>query len=542
MIPIPEDAAREAMEIASSLPGGLRALVAYGSQVAGYASPESDYDLIAVTGGGAARYRYVRGSGGGGMHFYFSILSVGIDRLRADAERGALGEFVAGRFLNPYQVLVGEEVVERAAAAYRRRVVMEELARLAAIYGQFAPELLMPPEYFLFSKLRRRARIYPPARYSYVRTYSGPEGRRNLEFSASRMREALDSLAAEGIVEAVDADGVGGRTLYRALRPPTPRRPPELETLSLAVRQYAAHLSSGRVSPRVFLEELSSKARRSRAAGALELPELDRPSRLLSIPEGMLSSEGLNPLLEGCGGASARPLGEFYSTTRVVEASCGGRGIRIVVKDYGSPWGAKWIMVRVAAAGIREMRLTSLERLSAEYAFTRSLRAVGLSTPRILLVDPGRPLMAREYVEGVVLEKAVGEEEPFRELGRLMGRLHSIGVTLGDVKPSNFLISQPGTARIYLIDCEQAMLGGSAPWDVASFLYFLAPLGRRRGWDAVRKSATSFLDGYSSTGDVATLRSALSTRYLAPLSPLLQPGEGAAIAGVLSQFLSGLRI
>ncbi len=83
MIPIPEDAAREAMEIASSLPGGLRALVAYGSQVAGYASPESDYDLIAVTGGGAARYRYVRGSGGGGMHFYFSILSVGVDRLRA---------------------------------------------------------------------------------------------------------------------------------------------------------------------------------------------------------------------------------------------------------------------------------------------------------------------------------------------------------------------------------------------------------------------------------------------------------------------------
>ncbi|MGB9734033.1 MAG: hypothetical protein ACPL2E_05475 [Conexivisphaera sp.] len=541
-MPIPEDAAREAMEIASSLPGGLLALVAYGSQVAGYASPESDYDLIAVTGGGAVRYRYVRGSDGGGR--YFSILSVGVDRLRADAERGTLGEFVAGRFLNPYQVLVGGEVVERAAAAYRRRVVMEELARLAAIYGQFAPELLMPPEYFLFSKLRRRAKIYPPARYSYVRTYSGPEGRSNLEFSASRMREALDSLTAEGMVEAVgvDGDGGGGRTLYRALRPPTPLRPPELETLSLAVRQYAAHLASGRVSPRVFLEELSSKARRSRAAGALELPELDSPSRLLSIPEGVLSSEGLNPLLEGCGDARSRPLGEFYSTTKVVEASCGGRGIRIVVKDYGSPWSAKWIMVRVAAAGIREMRLTSLERLSAEYAFTRSLRAAGLSTPRILLVDPGRPVMAREYVEGVVLEKVVGEEEPFRELGRLMGRLHSIGVTLGDVKPSNFLVSQLGAARIYLIDCEQAMLGGSAPWDVASFLYFLAPLGRRRGWDAVRISAISFLDGYSSTGDVATLRSALSTRYLAPLSPLLQPGEGAAIAGVLSQFLSSRRI
>ncbi|MGC8556264.1 MAG: lipopolysaccharide kinase InaA family protein, partial [Conexivisphaera sp.] len=264
-------------------------------------------------------------------------------------------------------------------------------------------------------------------------------------------------------------------------------------------------------------------------------------SRLLSIPEGMLSSEGLNPLLEGCGGARSRPLGEFYSTTRVVEASCGGRGIRIVVKDYGSPWSAKWIMVRVAAAGIREMRLTSLERLSAEYAFTRSLRAVGLSTPRILLVDPGRPLMAREYVEGVVLEKAVGEEEPFRELGRLMGRLHSIGVTLGDVKPSNFLISQPGAARIYLIDCEQAMLGGSAPWDVASFLYFLAPLGRRRGWDAVRKSATSFLDGYSSTGSVEDLEAAASARYLAPLSPLLQPGEAAAMAGALSRFLSSRR-
>lgn len=536
MIPIPEDAARDAMEIASSLPGELLALVAYGSQVAGYASPESDYDLIAVTNSGPARYHYVRGPGGR----YFSILSVGVDRLGADAERGALGEFVAGRFLNPYQVLFGAGVVERAAAAYRRRVVMEELARLAAAYGQFAPQLLMPPEYFLFSKLRRRARIYPPARYSYVRTYSGPEGERNMEFSASKMREALDSLAAEGIVEAVDAGGGGNRTLYRALRPPTPRRPPELETLLLAVRQYAAHLSSGRVSPGVFFEELSSKARRSRAAGALELPELDRPWRLLSIPEGALSSEGIRPLLEGCRGARARPLGEFYSTTRMVEASCGGRGIRIVVKDYSSPWGAKWIVARVAAAGIREMRLAPMERLSAEYAFTRSLRSIGLLTPRILLVDPRRPLMAREYVEGVLLERAVGEEAPFRELGRLMGRLHSLGVTLGDVKPSNFLISRPG-ASLYLMDCEQAMLGGSAPWDVASFLYFLAPLGRVRGWEAVRRSATSFLEGYSSTGDVVTLRSALSTRYLAPLSPLLQPGEGAAIAGVLSQFLSSLR-
>ena len=206
MIPLPEEVAEEAVGVASSALGDLLALVAYGSQVAGYATPGSDYDLLAVTAGGPARYYYLRGAGGR----RFSILSVGADRLLADAERGALGEFVAGRFLNPYQVLLGRELVEGAALAYRRRVVREELGRLAAEYGQFAPELLAPPEYFLFSKLRRRARIYPPARYSYVRTYSGPEGRRNLEFSASRMREALDSLAAEGIVEAVEA---GGRAL-----------------------------------------------------------------------------------------------------------------------------------------------------------------------------------------------------------------------------------------------------------------------------------------------------------------------------------------
>ncbi|MGC8556389.1 MAG: hypothetical protein ACP5NG_05250, partial [Conexivisphaera sp.] len=445
--------------------------VAYGSQVAGYATAESDYDLLAVLEGAreGARYYYVRSPGGR----YFSVLSVGAGRLEGDAERAELGEFVIGRLLNPYQVLLGGDVVERAARAYRRRVVLEELARLASDYGQFATEILAPPEYFLFSKLRRRARIYPPASYSYVRTYSGPEGPANLEFSASRFREALDELAAEGIVERV------GR-LYRALRPPLPRRPPEMDTLVLAVRQYATHLSSGRVSPRVFAEELSSKARRSRAAGRLE--QLERPRSLLSLPEGRLSTEGLAPLLRGCARARTRPLGEFYSTTRELEAECPWGTLRAVVKEYGSPWAAKWVMARVAAAGIREMRFSPAERMAAEYAFTRLLRLAGLSTPRVLLVDPGRLVAVKEYVEGVLLERAVGDERPFRELGRILGRLHSAGVTLGDVKPSNFLVAP---SSIYLIDCEQAMRGGSAAWDVASFLYFLAPLGRRRGADAV---------------------------------------------------------
>jgi tRNA A-37 threonylcarbamoyl transferase component Bud32 len=525
MMEFPGDVVREALGIASSLPGDLRALVAYGSRVAGYASPGSDYDLIAVLEGGrdGARYYYVEGSGGRN----FSVLAVELRRLVRDAEAGELGEFVAGRLLNPYVAISGGELVERIALSYRRRVVLEELARLAHYYGPFAPEILAPPEYFLFSKLRRRARIYPPARYSYIRTYSGPAGPGNTDFSSSRFRAALEELASEGIVE-----GMGG--MYRALRPPLPRRPPEVETLSLALRQYAAHLSSGRVSPRVFAGELVSKATRSRGIGLPRLEPLERPERLLSVPEGILSFERLRPLAGDCRW-SVRPLGEFYSTTRVFEASCGGRGLKAVVKEYGSPWAAKWIMARVVAAGIRDMRFSPIERLSSEYAFTRLLRAVGFATPGILLVDPGGLVMAREYVEGVLLEGAVGEEGPFRALGELMGRLHSAGITLGDMKPSNFMVGRGG---IYAIDCEQAMRGGSAPWDVASFLYFLAPLGRRRGMDAVRRSAAAFLDGYVTSGSRANVAAALSTRYLAPLSPLLQPGEGAAIAGVLYQFLS----
>jgi tRNA A-37 threonylcarbamoyl transferase component Bud32 len=540
MIELPQDAAREALEVVGSIPGELVALAAYGSQVAGYASSGSDYDLMAVFREGGLRYYYVRSRPGGR---YFSVLRVGLRLLEGDAERAELGEFVVGRLLNPYQALVGGDVVERAARAYRRRVVLEELARLAHAYGQFATEILAPPEYFLFSRLRRRARIYPPARYSYVRTYSGPEGPRNLEFSASRFREALDGLASEGIVERV-----GG--MYRALRPPLPRRPPELDTLALAVRQYAAHASSGRVSPRVFAEELTSKARRSRAAGALRLEPLERPELLLSLPEGRLSFEGLSPLIgeargRGCS-VSRRPLGEFYSTVRLLEVRCGGGPASpvAVVKEYSSPWAAKWTMVMVAAAGVRPMRLSPVERLASEYAFLRLLRRVGFRTPGILLVDPRRILMAREYVEGRLLEAAVGEEDPFRELGRLMRRLHSAGVTLGDVKPSNFLVPRGG-GGIYLIDCEQAARGGSAPWDVASFLYLLAPLGRRRGAAAVERSAIAFLEGYAGGdgGGIGALEEALEAapRYLAPLSPLLMPGEGAAVAAILSRFLSSRR-
>ena len=85
------------------------AIGAYGSKVAGYARPDSDYDLIIV----AKRFRewdqvQVRRTAGGG-----SALIVDEEMLDEDAASSFLGEFVVGRLLNVYESIINAELLRR---------------------------------------------------------------------------------------------------------------------------------------------------------------------------------------------------------------------------------------------------------------------------------------------------------------------------------------------------------------------------------------------------------------------------------------------
>ena len=187
--------------------GGRReglAVTAYGSKVAGYARPDSDYDLIVVAKKfrGRIRYAYVHSP------VTAAALVVEADLLESDAVKASLGEFVSGRLLNVYEPLLNGDIIRKAEVESKKRVLAEEILEIGSQHGEFAQDLRIPLDYFLFDKLHKRALIYPPALYSYARTYTCPSGQENKAFTLEGFAEAALSLQASGVLR-IEAAGGG---------------------------------------------------------------------------------------------------------------------------------------------------------------------------------------------------------------------------------------------------------------------------------------------------------------------------------------------
>ncbi len=83
-------------------------------------------------------------------------------------------------------------------------------------------------------------------------------------------------------------------------------------------------------------------------------------------------------------------------------------------------------------------------------------KEAGVPTPIILLIDISRKEIVMEYIHGrrikEVLEEASSKEREniCREIGRLIGKLHSNGIIHGDLTTSNMILTSDN--RIVLID------------------------------------------------------------------------------------------
>ena len=124
-----DDERRQLLEVADDVVGdGGRALAvaAYGSKVAGYARPDSDYDLIVVAKKfkGRIRYQYVHSP------VTSAALVVEAELLERDAVKAYLGEFVSGRLLNIYEPLLNGDLIRKAEVESKKRVLAEEILEI----------------------------------------------------------------------------------------------------------------------------------------------------------------------------------------------------------------------------------------------------------------------------------------------------------------------------------------------------------------------------------------------------------------------------
>ncbi|MDV3293606.1 MAG: nucleotidyltransferase domain-containing protein [Nitrososphaerales archaeon] len=520
-------------------PKSIAAVCAYGSKVAGYARPDSDYDILVVARrfGEGVRYKYVK------EPVETSALIVDEDMLRQDARTGYLGEFVVGRLLNFYEPIEGEQLLREVEVEYKKRVIVEALFELSTDYGDFSRHITAPYDYFLFEKLRKRAVVYPPALYSYVQTYTCSRSRENLTFSTNGFKEAATSLASRGFLHA-DAGGV-------KVHPEKMKGDAFTKVLSLfsltarGITQYAVHGYAGRVGLGVFRREALSKFRRLRERP--EPPtELERPKSLLKLDEGQFVPEAakINDQLAKLAGfadyaVSERILGEPYTTTRVVTIRGGSRERSFVVKNFSDVRSLKWAILGVWAVTARKFSMTPMARLEREYQSSITLREKGVLTPMIVAVAPDERVIVKDFVEGPPLSRVIeGLMSGARDgLGRIakygdvLAKVHRAGLALGDAKASNVVVARDG---LYLTDLEQAVLGGDAAWDLAEFLYYTAKLSLKE--DKMKEVAETFLEAYVSSAGREAVERARGNRYLAPFRPFLTPGMASMLRGVMAEF------
>lgn len=526
-----EDVRHEALEEVERLSQGrLHGLIVYGSHIAGYARPDSDYDFIAIVDEfkEKIRYKYHKLPSG----WKASLLLVDRETFERDVERAFLGEFVAGRLYGVYKPLLNEEYFLEQEKILKMRTISEELIDLCGEFELFLPNLLIPLRYFLFSKLKKRMALYPPVKYSYSKTFFGPQGEANTEFSMKMFREAAQELSDRNILELIE-DKV------KIINPQVTRVKIEdflhhLNIFYRGMKSYFVHAWAGKVNPKVVISEFRSKI--SRAFKGYEIPEpLNKPYLFMGLKDPGIrffyEEESLEEVVEETLGAKCeiiekKKVSGVLSHLYEIVIGVDGEERSYAYKKFPDVGRLKWFPLELWALTAAEFSMSPKLRLTNEYTYNVKLSELGFNVPRVLAVIWSGKSLLMEYVEGTTLSdllfgenKGFDVEDVMSRVGELFARLHQHKICLGDSKPQNILID--GEGAIYLTDLEQVNEKGNFAWDVSLLLFYSArfPMRKKR----MLRAAEAFKKGYLEHGEAKTMFKSSSARYMRIFAPIVPP-------------------
>lgn len=522
----------------------VTAACVYGSKAAGYARPDSDIDLLVVLDDYRykIKYSYFKESGA-----HISALLVDRDALENDASRGYLGEFVVGRLLHVYRPVVNAAFLEKVERACKRRVILEELHELVKTTGALATEISFPLEYVLFSKIKRRATLYPAAAYSYYRTYG--DGR-NLRAALGGYKDALaDIMAMDGelFVETVGDDNtmrISEKRISIAKGEPSLRIAKRMREFS----SYFIHSYAGRQMFHMSVIEAEAKIRRHMRQPFQFPPYMACPAcEYLELPEGLLISDSKRQdWLDMVAKKHGISKSDKYSVSRRRTGNANIRtvlytldGLRLAVKDMSKSKSVKWAALSVWTAPVKKFRVRPLLRLGYEYRALRHLRKMGLATPAIEAVVLDRKVLVLQFIEGrnvgeMIRDALAGNSAdlaPLRKAGEQMARVHEAGHAFGNIKPKNVIIG--GGDKLYFTDLDQFVFErGDPAWDIAEFISW--GVKESMSDKAAATIVREFLSGYADAGVIKKV--ANSRRYIEAFYPVLAPAVAQAIKKEMKKF------
>jgi len=500
------------------------AICLYGSQVGGYAEADSDFDVLLVLEG------YRKGAG-----FYYrrmnqvcaAILAVERKLLELDAKNGSLGEFLSTRLLGPYMALENPNYLKATEILTKRRVTEEELRDLILEYGEISRGLVIDPAYLALSRLRKRARLYPALLNSYSNMLRNDLKEANLQRILEGYRVVLEDLQKVGLVR---SEGHRFALEERFIDDVLSRRSfgKVINVVEMSRRAFYSYLAYGRTRGSDFeriLEELGSALQRGLQLGALtEKPEDPSDYLLLKTSAGTIKLNERSSVVDVAlrlrpdAKVAITPLAGVLNDVYLVSVD----QEQLVAKKYTDWFSLKWFTINLVTLGTKKFSVMGSSRLANEYGMNRILSAGGISVPDVIHVSiPDRILLER-YIPGrnvVSLVKlacssdqlSAGDYELASHIGRTMAKIHSIGVTIGDSKPENFVLSPD--KKVYSLDLEQASKKGDKAWDVSELLFYsghYSPLMTQ----GLSQFIDGFVEGYSEIGERSVLRSAAGVGYI----------------------------
>jgi tRNA A-37 threonylcarbamoyl transferase component Bud32 len=549
-IQLDEHMKENVMELCRNIAGSRQIIAAciYGPWVCGYADPKTDINVLLILDSFALR-----------LNTYFetvddvnvSVLTVNRSDFERDVNKSWLGEFFAEKLTVPYKPLKNGEYLRLHEVKLKKRTVLELLKKLILEFPESSHEFLIKKEYFMYEVMMKKARVFPPLTYSFLNMSQGSLGRKNVEAIMEGYLKALEELEDENIIFHSDGYIKITQNYINYVKKRKSRIPLFLK--SVQRRALPPLLSVFSESAGSFIREQRLFMKTHKKVGANRLvSRLEDPKNhvLFPTPLGPISLSDKSDIEDVArkiipdgefSKMKVKSIGGVLNDVYILTITKDGEEQKFVVKQFLDWSNLKWLSLTMWSFGTTSFSVLGRSRLEKEYAINTFLHSKGFPVPKIFFISHQNRLIFEEFIEGeelvepikriIAANKTTRDVALVKEVGRKIATAHSLGVSLGDCKPENFIVTKDS---LVLLDLEQATRDGNHSWDIAEFLYYSGHYSPpMSSTNAASIIARSFLEGYlEAGGKKETVKNAASARYTKVFSVFTPPHVLLAISGI----------
>jgi tRNA A-37 threonylcarbamoyl transferase component Bud32 len=545
-----ESLKEKVLELCRDIAGSRRITAAciYGPWVCGYADEKTDVNVLLILDSFALR-----------LNTYcetvdevnVSILTVNRSDFERDVNKGWLGEFFAEKVTVPYEPLKNGEYLRLHEVKIKKRTVLELLENLISEFPESSHEFLIKKEYFMYEVMMRKARVFPPITYSFLNMQKGKLGRKNLDSIMDGYLKALKELENENIILHSDGYIKITRNHIDAAKKRKSKIPLFLKSIQRLALPPLLSVFSESASSFIQDQRLFMKNNQKVSVNGL-VSRLEDPKKyvLLPTPLGSISlsdKSGIEDVARKIipdgkfSKMKVKRVGGVLNDVYILTITKDGKEQKFVVKQFLDWSNLKWLSLALWSFGTTTFSVLGRSRLEKEYALNKFLHRKGFPVPKIFYISHQKRLIFEEFIEGEKLEETVKriiasnkttkDAALVKTVGQKIAEAHGLGVSLGDCKPENFIVTNDD---VVLLDLEQATRDGDQTWDIAEFLYYAGhyspPMSSTNAAGIIAKN---FIDGYlEAGGKKETVKRAASARYTKVFSVFTPPHVLLAISNI----------